>query len=82
MNRTSCAEGQLEPNTVRNTWAVQATRCATHTAAKIVFYAAQVRHASAPVLHAVAADVEHWAAKLKTEDEGGQNGEQEEAFFF
>ena len=44
-----------------------------------MFYAAQVRHASAPVLRAVAADVEHWAATLKTEDEGGRNGEQEEA---
>ena len=47
-----------------------------------MFYAAQVRHALAPVLHAVATDVKRWAAKLKTEDEGGQNGEQEEAFFF
>ena len=52
---------------------------APRTAAKIVFYLAQVRRASAPVLRAVAADVERWAAKLKKEGEGGRNGEQEEA---
>jgi hypothetical protein len=47
-----------------------------------VFYVVQVCHVSAPVLHAVAADVEHWAVKLKMEDEGGWNREQEKAFFF
>ncbi|KAI0256566.1 hypothetical protein BJV78DRAFT_289878 [Lactifluus subvellereus] len=52
---------------------------APRTAAKIMFYAAQVRRASAPALRALAADVEHWAAKLKKEGEGGRNGEQEEA---
>jgi hypothetical protein len=35
-----------------------------------VFYAAQVRRASALVLRSLAADVERWAAKLEKEGEG------------
>ena len=40
---------------------------APRTAAKIIFYAAQVQRASAPLLRAVAADAERWAAKLELE---------------
>jgi hypothetical protein len=45
----------------------------TRIAAKIVFYAAQVRRASAPFLRSLAADVERWATKL--EKEGERSGE-------
>jgi hypothetical protein len=41
----------------------------TRIAAKIVFYAAQVRRASAPFLRSLAADVERWATKLEKERE-------------
>jgi hypothetical protein len=45
---------------------------APRTAAKVVFYAAQVRRVSAPFLRGLAADAERWAAKL--EREGGEDG--------
>jgi hypothetical protein len=45
---------------------------APRTAAKVVFYAAQVQRASAPLLRAVAADAERWAAKLELEPQLGQ----------
>lgn len=45
---------------------------APRTAAKIVFYAAQVQRASAHLLRAVAADAERWAAKLELEPQLGQ----------
>jgi hypothetical protein len=41
----------------------------TRIAAKIVFYAAQVRRASAPFLRSLAADVERWATKFEKEGE-------------
>lgn len=44
---------------------------APRTAAKIVFYAAQVQRASAPLLRVVAADAERWAAKLDLEPQSG-----------
>jgi hypothetical protein len=41
-----------------------------------VYYAAQVRCASAQVLRAIGADAERWAAKLdEEEEEGGQGGQ-------
>ncbi|KAI0297604.1 hypothetical protein B0F90DRAFT_882724 [Multifurca ochricompacta] len=40
-------------------------------AAKVVFYAAQVRRASAAILRALAADVERWAVKLEEEGKKG-----------
>ncbi|KAI9459657.1 hypothetical protein BJY52DRAFT_354098 [Lactarius psammicola] len=40
---------------------------APRTAAKIVFYAAQVQRAPAPLLRTVAADAERWAARLELE---------------
>jgi hypothetical protein len=39
-------------------------------AAKVVFYAAQARCASAPILRAIGADAERWAAKLEEEGQG------------
>lgn len=45
---------------------------APRTAAKVMFYAAQVRRASAPLLRGLAVDAERWAAKL--EREGGDDG--------
>jgi len=44
---------------------------APRTAAKVVFYAAQVQRASAPLLRAVATDAERWAAKLELEPQSG-----------
>ena len=41
------------------------------TAAKIMFYAAQVRRASAPFLRGLGADAERWAARLEKEGEEG-----------
>ena len=54
---------------------------APRTAAKIVFYAAQVQRASAPLLRAVAADAERWAVKLELEAQlrlGPTVGEEED----
>ncbi|KAN0130040.1 hypothetical protein V8E53_012194 [Lactarius tabidus] len=51
---------------------------APRTAAKIVFYAAQVQLASAPLLRAVAADAERWATKLEFEPQLGQANAAEE----
>jgi len=45
---------------------------APRTAAKVMFYAAQVGRGSAPLLRGLAADAERWAAKL--EREGGDDG--------
>ncbi|KAH9046966.1 hypothetical protein EDB83DRAFT_2523233 [Lactarius deliciosus] len=42
---------------------------APRTAAKIVFYAAQVQRASAPLLRAVTADAERWAGKLESQSQ-------------
>ena len=42
----------------------------SRTAAKAVFYAAQVRRASAPFLRGLGADAERWAAKIEGEEEG------------
>ncbi|KAH9164514.1 hypothetical protein EDB89DRAFT_2139871 [Lactarius sanguifluus] len=42
---------------------------APRTAAKIVFYAAQMQRASAPHLRAVTADAERWAGKLELESQ-------------
>ena len=48
------------------------------TAAKTVFYAAQVRRASAPFLRGLGADAERWAAKLEGEEGAGlEEGAQE-----
>jgi len=41
------------------------------TAAKVVFYAAQVRRASAPFLRGLGSDAERWAARLENEGEEG-----------
>ncbi len=41
------------------------------TAAKAVFYAAQVRRASAPFLRGLGADAERWAARLEGEEGAG-----------
>jgi len=49
---------------------------APRTAAKVVFYAAQVRRVSAPFLRGLAANAERWAAKL--EREGGEDGPRSE----
>jgi hypothetical protein len=46
--------------------------CDPRTAAKAVFYAAQVRRASAPFLRGLGADMERWAVKLEREEEGTQ----------
>lgn len=43
---------------------------APRTAAKVLFYAAQVHRASAPLLRGLCADVERWAAKLEQEGDG------------
>ncbi|KAH9962331.1 hypothetical protein BJV74DRAFT_880037 [Russula compacta] len=43
---------------------------APRTAAKVVFYAAQVRRASASLLRGLCADVDRWAAKLGQEGDG------------
>ena len=45
---------------------------APRTAAKIVFYAAQVQRTSAHLLRVVATDAERWAAKLELEPQLGQ----------
>ncbi|KAH8997186.1 hypothetical protein EDB86DRAFT_2916142 [Lactarius hatsudake] len=44
---------------------------APRTAAKIVFYAAQVQRASAPLLRVVTADAERWAGKLESQSRLG-----------
>jgi len=49
------------------------------TAAKVVFYAAQVRRASALFLRGLGADVERWAARLEKEGDGRPSGSEIEA---
>jgi hypothetical protein len=52
---------------------------APRTAAKIVFYAAQVRRASVLFLRSFVAEVERWAAKLEKEGEVEGSGKRREA---
>ena len=52
---------------------------APRTAAKVVFYAAQVRRASAPFLRGLGADAERWAARLEKEGDGRLSGSEIEA---
>ena len=49
------------------------------TAAKVVFYAAQVRRASAPFLRGLGVDAERWAARLEKEADGRPSGLEIEA---
>lgn len=49
------------------------------TAAKVMFYAAQVRRASAPFLRGLGADAERWAARLEKEADEKPSGLENEA---
>ena len=49
------------------------------TAAKVVFYAAQARRASAPFLRGLGADAERWAARLEKEADERPSGLENEA---